>query len=324
MKQSTPVFIFSLPRSGSTLLQRLLSSHADIASTAEPWLLLPLFYGLKDKGIYTEYAQFGAQIAMQDMIKLLPEGEANVREAVRLYAGHVYSKLSQEKNAIFFIDKTPRYHLIAEEILQTFPDAKFIFLWRDPVAIAASIVDTWDGDYWTTFKYKIDLFKGLSSLLNAFEKHQGQVLSVSYESLLQEPETVLKDVCGYIGVEFNDALLGSLKHSSFDGRLGDPTGVNTYQSVNLAPLEKWKKTICNPYRKYWCKQYIRWIGEERMQTMGYSLADKMLELDNLQVSSKYLLGDILMQMYGVMYCVFELRLFRDKLKKAWKEVVFHG
>ena len=37
----SPIFLFSLPRSGSTLLQRVLMSHKDIASVAEPWLMLP-------------------------------------------------------------------------------------------------------------------------------------------------------------------------------------------------------------------------------------------------------------------------------------------
>ncbi|MFW6066259.1 MAG: sulfotransferase, partial [Planctomycetota bacterium] len=40
----SPLILFSLPRSGSTLLQRMLSLHGRIASTAEPWLLIPQLY----------------------------------------------------------------------------------------------------------------------------------------------------------------------------------------------------------------------------------------------------------------------------------------
>ena len=42
----TPVFIFSLPRSGSTLTQRVLTAHDGVASAAEPWVLLPLLQPL--------------------------------------------------------------------------------------------------------------------------------------------------------------------------------------------------------------------------------------------------------------------------------------
>ena len=56
MKQSvTPIFIFSLPRSGSTLLQRLIGADTNVSYASEPWILLPFFYALKDTGASAEY-----------------------------------------------------------------------------------------------------------------------------------------------------------------------------------------------------------------------------------------------------------------------------
>ena len=49
------IFIISQPRAGSTLLQRMLSGHPDIATAAEPWLLLHPLYGLRQHGIQAEY-----------------------------------------------------------------------------------------------------------------------------------------------------------------------------------------------------------------------------------------------------------------------------
>src|SRR5919107_2181016 len=40
----TPLFLLSLPRSGSTLAQRILAAHGGIATTSEPWILLPYLY----------------------------------------------------------------------------------------------------------------------------------------------------------------------------------------------------------------------------------------------------------------------------------------
>ena len=45
-----PVFILSLPRAGSTLLQRMLNVHPEIASTVEPWILLPFLSSLREGG----------------------------------------------------------------------------------------------------------------------------------------------------------------------------------------------------------------------------------------------------------------------------------
>ena len=52
-----PVFLLSLPRSGSTLVQRLLASHPEVATAAEPWVMLPHLYARRERGIAAEYTQ---------------------------------------------------------------------------------------------------------------------------------------------------------------------------------------------------------------------------------------------------------------------------
>src|SRR5688500_15750036 len=51
----TPLFLLSLPRSGSTLAQRILAAHEAIATASEPWILLPYLYTLRERGAYAEY-----------------------------------------------------------------------------------------------------------------------------------------------------------------------------------------------------------------------------------------------------------------------------
>jgi len=56
------IFIISQPRSGSTLLQRILGGHPEIQTSAETWLLLHPTYAFRDSGIETEYdSRFSAQ-----------------------------------------------------------------------------------------------------------------------------------------------------------------------------------------------------------------------------------------------------------------------
>ena len=71
----SPVFLFSLPRSGSTLLQRMLLGHEQIASISEGWVLLPLIYAMKKKGVVAEYSHISSQIAMRDIIANLENRE---------------------------------------------------------------------------------------------------------------------------------------------------------------------------------------------------------------------------------------------------------
>ena len=47
-----PIFIFSLPRSGSTILQKILMSSTQVSSSNEMWILLPLLNLKSKSGIH--------------------------------------------------------------------------------------------------------------------------------------------------------------------------------------------------------------------------------------------------------------------------------
>jgi len=161
-----PIFIFSLPRSGSTLLQRMIATNKEVSTASEPWVLLPFLYGLKKEGVYAEYSHLGVYHALQDLCKELPNGEEDYLAAVRSAALKIYGQLS-DGNGKYFLDKTPRYALVVEEIIKTFPDGKVIFLWRNPLAVVASIIDTFGSGNWKLFHNKVDLFDGLENLIPA-------------------------------------------------------------------------------------------------------------------------------------------------------------
>lgn len=118
-----PVFLLSLPRAGSTLLQRLLLMSGKCATLGEPSLLLR-FLGegpaMTRKATYWESL---VETAAADMRRAWPGYDAAYRAGVRDLMLGIYDGLADGKE--WFLDKTPRYTLIAEEILATFPDAKF-------------------------------------------------------------------------------------------------------------------------------------------------------------------------------------------------------
>ncbi|MBK7454917.1 MAG: sulfotransferase [Anaerolineales bacterium] len=103
MNRIQPIFILSLPRTGSTLLQRLLSSHAAISTTPEPWLLLPFLHPLASDGAGAEYSYSTLRLAQQEMFKLLPNGQADYFEAVQKAALHIYGQLSHPDSIYFWI-----------------------------------------------------------------------------------------------------------------------------------------------------------------------------------------------------------------------------
>jgi len=57
--------------------------------------------------------------------------------------GTLYNRALEVAGKRFFLDKTPRYYFIIPELKNVFPEAKFIILLRNPLAVLSSILNTW-------------------------------------------------------------------------------------------------------------------------------------------------------------------------------------
>ena len=319
-----PLILFSLPRSGSTLVQRILGAHTEIATVAEPWILLPLLYTLKEQGSYTEYNHQYTNIAINDFCRELPNGQDDYLTAISNFARELYTKARKGKEH-YFLDKTPRYHLISDNVIRLFPDGKFIFLWRNPLAIAASIIETWGSGRWSIYRFKIDLYEGLTKLIDTYSQHRETVHAVRYEDLTTNADAEWKSIFDYLELDYDPELLAQFSKVKFDGQLGDPTGAKQYDAISSEPLHKWKTTLANPIRKAWCRRYLNWIGQERLSIMGYDLAELLDELAAIPSSPRRVIGDIALMSFGVPYCFFETYALKHKLKTlpAWRHIHIH-
>ena len=317
----SPVILFSLPRSGSTLLQRILSVDPKIATVAEPWVLLPLVYALKGSGVYTEYSHDWCSQALADFLDELPGGRQAYLECMGEAVTGLYSRIAT-KDVRYFLDKTPRYALISDDVISMFPDGKFIFLWRNPLAVISSMIETWGGGKWNIYIFKVDLFDGMQTLVDSYESNREAVLSLKYESLLQAPEDELSRVFDYLDLHYDPGLLAEFAKIRLDGKMGDPTGVEEYSKVDMSPLDKWKTTLNNPLRRMWCRRYLQWIGRERMAIMGYDLDELLQELNTTHTRWATLPGDVVCFLYGLFYCLFDVRIIKQKFAglRAWKQV----
>lgn len=295
-----PLFIFSLPRSGSTLLQRILATSSEIATASESWLLLPLLYSLKKEGRYAEYNHHVQSNALEDFCSELPQGKGDYLEEVGLMARALYGKASK-KCSSYFLDKTPRYHLIASDILDALPDCKSIFLWRNPLAVVASIIETFGKGKWVVYAYEIDLYRGLDNLINAYKTAGDTAFVVRYEDLITDPEQICKQISDYLDISYESRMIEGFSQTMLRGRYGDPSGTKFYMSLSSEPLERWKRVLATPLRKAWCRKYLEWIGEERLSIMGYDWDELNSELESIPVKPKKLVSDGLRRMYGVYY-----------------------
>lgn len=283
-----------MPRSGSTLLQRLLLSHKAIGGAAEPWILLPLVYMKKQQGIISEYSSRLSSKALNDLLNDLKNGEELFYEQIKNFADGIYIK-ALKKNEIYFLDKTPRYYLIIDELYKIYPNAKFIYLFRNPTHIYASILTTWCNNQFTKlYGNHNDLVFGFNKISEAFSKHQENenTFSIKYEDLVSQPKKIMMQIQKFLEIEYDDSLTENFINSSIDKdkkeKLGDPLGVKLYNSINLETLKKWERVFNTRFRKFILKKYVsKTLTNQNLEIQGYSLEIILKEINLLNNNGKF-------------------------------------
>ena len=262
-----PIFIFSLPRSGSTLLQRILMNSGQATSLGETSLLLRL---LGEGDLAARRAVYGESLvnaAIRKMKRHWPGYPNAYREGVRHLMLNIYAGLAGESPC--FIDKTPRYSLIAEKIYQTFPDAKFIVLMRHPLAIAASMYSTSKLGFWFPEEYSIDLYQGYTLLHQFTQNRKEKIHLVRYEDLVTNPAGELESIGKYLDWTDLPAALEKPLPPIADGDRDDHR--ETFSAMSAESVNRWERFYNNFYRKNWAKEYINKERAEIMATYGYEL-----------------------------------------------------
>ncbi len=309
------IFLLSLPRSGSTLLQRVLMAHNEITSISEPFIMLPFCYSIKKEGILAEYSHRTSYVAFEDFIQNLPNKKEDYYKELRKFALSLYSKQCKN-NESFFLDKTPRYYLIIEELAKIFPDAKFIFLFRNPVHIFASILNTWfEGRLNKLYINYTDLYYGPCALSNGYEKLKDKAFAIKYEDFVLDPETHLKNLCIYLGIDYDSNMLENFSKQDTKGRLGDPLGKKIYKSITSEPLEKWKKTFDTPFRRWLIRRYIEKLPEECLHIAGYRKSEILEDIDSIKIKRYNVFTDVLDYMYATIVRITKANIFFGKYTK---------
>lgn len=279
-----PIFIISLPRSGSTLLQKILTVHKSINSVSEPWILLPLASMLNRDSLIAEYGQSTCSFALEDLIKAMPRGRTDFNVLTANYIEEIYRIISEDSNAKYFLDKTPRYYYIIPFLREVFPNAKFIFLLRHPLDVLSSIIKTWHGGRinYTLLGNYIDIMRGPKCVTEGISFVGENSLIVNYSELVSSTENVIKGICEYLDIPYISEMVTEYKDVKFSGRMGDKDGIDSYEQVSIQSTENWKNLCATPFRKWYAEKYIKYLGEEVIEGFGFKMNETLEEINELR------------------------------------------
>mgnify|MGYP006098817993 FL=1 len=186
----TPIFILGMPRSGSSLVEQILSNNE-------------LIFGAGELSSIHESMSEAINIKASD------KEYTSILENI---AQDYYDRLSHITDKNYVIDKLPLNFYWVGYIMKMFPHAKIIHTSRNPIAICYSLYKTLFAEGILEFSYDQDdiikyyqLYKDMMVYWEGLYKQE--IFELDYESLINNPEQETKKIFNYLGLEFNKSYL---------------------------------------------------------------------------------------------------------------------
>ena len=186
-----PIFIVGMPRSGTTLVEQILSSHVNIRGCNE----LPYI------------SQFGAEISLGP----IKPTKKNLMEFRHNYLKKIYTI---SKNSKMIIDKNPFNFKYLSIIISAFPEAKIIHINRRPEATCWGIYKKCFSSNSIALNFAYDLhhiknyFLRYIDLMKFYSEHfDDKIFELDYDVLVNHQETVTKNLINHLNIEWDDKFL---------------------------------------------------------------------------------------------------------------------
>lgn len=242
----TPVFIVGLPRTGTTLTERIISSHSHVSSLGETE-----FFQMQ---IRRESAVTSIEKMTAEMIQKAAEGD--ISKIGQGYLDAVAYRLGDEP---MFIDKLPYNFLLLGFIAKAYPDARIVHLRRNPLDSCFSMykqVFTW------AYKFSYSL-ENLGRYFVAHERlrdHWAEVLGdrlieVEYEQLVADADNQIPRLLDRLGLDFEEACLNFDKNKAASTTA---SSVQVREKIHGRSVERWRQfeEQLQPLRNYLQQQGI--------------------------------------------------------------------
>lgn len=194
---SGAIFVVGMPRTGTTLVERMLDRHPDVRSAGE-------------------LLDFGRVLATHAR-SALSRGDANslVEASLRVdlaTLGADYARGAREAAAgsVRFVDKMPVNFMYCGIILAALPDARIVHLRRDPMDCAFAVYKTLFNDAYN-FSYDLDDLAAYYACYRRMMDHwhgvlPGRILDVAYEDLVADSHAEARRILAYCGLDWQDAV----------------------------------------------------------------------------------------------------------------------
>jgi tetratricopeptide (TPR) repeat protein len=233
-----PIFVVGLPRSGSTLIEQILSSHSMVEGTMELPDIETIARDLGGRG------KRGAESSYPEVLATLEPDEL-----ARLGERYLEQTRVQRKSAApHFIDKMPNNWLHVGMIASILPNARVIDARRHPMSCCFS---AWKQHFARGQRFSYDLedvglyYRAYMDLMTHFDRVlPGRVHRVIYERMVEDTEAEVRRLLDHCGLPFEERCLRFYEND---------------RAVRTASSEQVRRPIYRDALEQWT-HYRPWLG----------------------------------------------------------------
>ncbi len=225
-----PIFIVGMPRTGTTLLERIIAGHPDVFGAGE----------------LIHYASALVAAAVRQAGRAdLPRRELVAASATVDFAalGSDYLERTRPRTSghARFTDKMPLNYLYCGSIARALPNARILHLTRQPLATAYAVYKTLFNQGYP-FSYDLneiaDYYIGYRRLMDHWRLAlPGRILDVSYERLVSAPEAEGRRVFDFLGLDWRPECLAF--HERIEA-IATASAAQVRQPIYRTSIDQWK------------------------------------------------------------------------------------
>ncbi|MEQ8264654.1 sulfotransferase [Pseudohaliea sp.] len=235
--RANPLFVVGMPRTGTTLVERILSSHEAVTSLGE---IQDLAHAVRRS------AGTGGSGAVLDPAVVSAALAAPAGAAAAHYLESTAARLEgTAAPGQYLLDKMPLNALYVGFILRSLPGARIVLLRRDPRDTCLSNYRQLFAVDYSYYDYHYDL-ESTAHYVAAFERLMGhwqslygdRVHSLHYEALVADPESEVRSLLTYLDLPWEPLCLAFHQNA---GGVATPSALQVRKPLYRDALARWRR-----------------------------------------------------------------------------------